>query len=363
MLQSESLAIPVMRPQLPTADRLLPYLERIDQARTYSNFGPLYQEFSEKLAAYFGVESEQIALVANGTLALQAAVETIGEIGDTWVLPSFTFVASGQSVLAARRRIHFVDVEDDTWAVAPTQRPFARGHMVVAPFGSKPAVSAWAGISGPKIFDAASCFDACKGIGAELADDSMLMVSLHATKTLPAGEGAVLIGPPEWVKKSAHWANFGFAGSRFASGPGMNAKMSEYHAAVGLASLDSWPEDLLQWQRAMGLALAASAACGLEVQPSFRQGYVTSTWNVRLPQDADLGQVMKEMADRGVATRSWWPAGVNAMPAFGQHTVEALPMTEALVASTLGLPFGRGLGETDFFVIPEVLKASLGRSS
>jgi dTDP-4-amino-4,6-dideoxygalactose transaminase len=138
----------------------------------------------------------------------------------------------------------------------------------------------------------------------------------------------------------------------------MNAKISEYHAAVGLASLDSWSEDRGHWARARDLAIQASKQCGLATQPSFMNDYVTSTWNVRLPENISLASVMDSMASKGVATRSWWPAGVNAMPAFAQQTIEPLDNTEALVSSVLGLPFSRTLSEADFIRVTQSLVES-----
>lgn len=348
MIQGRTSILPVMRPRLPTLEQLRPYLERIDSAGIYSNFGPLHAEFTERLADYFAVGVDQVALVGNGTLALQAAVETVGEIGDTWVLPSWTFVATAQAILSARRRLHFVDVDLDSWAVAPLHRTFAKGHMVVAPFGSKPDLVGWRKVPGPKVFDAASCFDACAGIGDELDDSSMVMLSLHATKSLPAGEGGVLIGPPEWVRQASVWANFGFDGERVASGPGLNAKLSEYHAAVGLASLDAWPVWRDEWLATLSQAQSLSESWGLSVQPSLKQGLATSTWNVVLPLGASRPHVVAGFAEHGVETRIWWPEGVHAMPSFIGQTTDALPVTESLVERVLGLPFGRGLLQETF---------------
>ena len=348
-----------MRPTLPSANELHPYLTRIDDAGIYSNFGPLHAQLADRFAEYFNVDSHQVALIANGTLALQAAVETVGEIGDTWILPAWTFVASGQAVLAARRRIHFADVESDTWELSPRDHHFARGHLVVAPFGSKPNLPAWSEIMGPKIFDAAAGFDACRGIGQDIRDESMIMVSLHATKTLPAAEGAVLIGPADWVRRASRWANFGFAGSRFASGPGMNAKLSEYHAAIGLASLDSWNADRVAWERSRKLAVEVAQSLDLEIQPSFAQGLVTSTWNVQIPTSVDLAAVTQGLADEGIETRSWWPACVNDMSAFRMQTAEPLPNAKQLVDRVLGLPFGRWMEVDDFQRIAVALEQLL----
>lgn len=332
--------IPVLRPRLPDASALLPFLRRIDDAGVYSNFGPLYQEFAERLSDYFGVDIDQVALFANGTLALQAAIESVGDAGDVWACPSWTFVATGQAITSARRRIHFADVDSDTWALTPEPRPFARGQVVVAPFGDRPRLADWSSITNFKVFDAASCFDACAAIGPELDDQSILMVSLHATKPLAAGEGAVLIGPADWVARAARWGNFGFGGSRIASGPGLNAKISEYHCAVGLASLDQWPTRQVPLLELTQLTSAITHALGLIAQPAMRVNHVTTTWNIQFPKHLDVEQIASALAANGIETRRWWPCGVDQMPAFGRATADPLPNSRLLAAQVLGLPFG-----------------------
>lgn len=351
--------IPVMRPRLPTAEELLPYLRRIDESRIYSNFGPLYQEFSTRLAEYFGVEADQVAILANGTLALQAAVETVGDAGDVWVSPSWTFVATGQAIMSARRRIHFADVEESTWALPAQHRPFARGQIIVSPFGDRPHLEEWSSIDTYKIFDAASCFDACKGIGPELDDQSLLMVSLHATKPLAAGEGAVLIGPADWVNRAARWGNFGFSGSRVAAGPGMNAKISEYHCAIGLASLDRWPSNRILLAELNQTAADVTIGLGLIAQPAIRSGYVTTTWNVQFPSYVDVERVASELESAGIENRRWWPCGVDEMPAFSSATTDPLPKSRLLAEKVLGLPFGRHLLTSAFGQISAALSGAM----
>lgn len=355
--------VAVMKPRLPAYEVLEHYLRRIDMVGTYSNFGPLYEEFRERLAVYFGVPADRVTLLANGTLALQSAIETVGSVGDTWVVPSWTFVATGQAVIAARRRIHFADVRRDTWAMPAEPRPFAKGQVIVAPFGARPAVEEWSGIDGHKIIDAASCFDACRGIGPTLDDHTMLMVSLHATKPLAAGEGAVLIGPPDWVERARVWGNFGFDGSRVANGPGLNAKMSEYHAAVGLCSLDHWATTRAQWQPVLGTARGIGERLGLEMQPSLHEGVMTTTWNVVVPDGVDLCLAEGVFEQRNVSTRRWWPTGVHEMPAFRNQSRDPLPVTESLRASVLGLPIGLHLSADDIRRVEQALETIVRRMS
>ena len=351
----DPLTIPVMRPRLPSVSALTPYLRRIDEAGIYSNFGPLYDEFSERLASYFHVDRDQIALLANGTLALQAAVETIGEPGDVWVLPSWTFVATGQAIISARRRVHFADVDLATWAMPVSCQSFARGQVVVAPFGDRPMIAEWAKVKTHTVFDAASCFDACRGIGGELDEKSMLMVSLHATKPLAAGEGAVLIGPRDWVMRARSWGNFGLNGSRVASGPGMNAKISEYHCAVGLASMDSWSEKHEQLKGLTKRIKELSRAVGVISQPSVNADYVTSTWSIMLQDPAALRKAIAVLSANGVETRRWWPCGLADMSAFASGTRDSLAMSEFLSDRVLGLPFGTHLKREDIEKIGDLL--------
>jgi len=347
--------MPVMRPRLPDIVALSPYLRRIDEAGRYSNFGPLYSAFAERLAEYFSVGRDQIALLANGTLALQAAIETVGEVGDVWVSPSWTFVATAQAITSARRRVHFADVDPATWALPVSDRLFARGQVVVAPFGDRPRIVAWSNVRNHKLFDAASCFDACRGIGGELDDKSMLMVSLHATKPLAAGEGAVLIGPRDWVKRARCWGNFGFSGSRVASGPGLNAKISEYHCAVGLASLDGWFDKRRQLQDLTKRIEVISRSVGVGFQPSVSAGFVTSTWNVLLPSAAAVDQAIAALSDHGIETRRWWPCGVADMPAFTTATRVSLDVSNDLAERALGLPFGMHLTPNDLKLLQRLL--------
>lgn len=340
--------IPVMRPSLPTFHEMAPYLNRIDQNRVYSNFGPLYCELQERLAQYLGAASSSVALFANGTLALQAAIESVGSAGDEWALPSWTFVASAQAVVCARRRPVFVDVEPRTWAVSPdTARAFPN-RLLVAPFGSRPEVNVPLNAHGSTVIDAASCFDACAGIGGSIPARTVLMVSLHATKTLPAGEGALLVGDEGWVADAVQWSNFGFRGSRNATTAGSNAKISEYHCAVGLASLDGWEARRSQWERVRVRAVQFANREGLEIQPSLASGFVTTTLNVLCPPGLSARMASERFSGHGIETRRWWSEGVAAMPAFVSADAPQLPVTEALANRTLGLPFFHDLSDSEF---------------
>src|SRR5262249_18475437 len=111
-------SLPVMRPQLPPASRLLPYLSRIDQSRIYSNFGPLTADFERRLSAHFAAPERTVTTLANATLGLALALEAQGaRPGTLCLMPAWTFVASAQAAVAAGMVPFFVDVDPATWAL------------------------------------------------------------------------------------------------------------------------------------------------------------------------------------------------------------------------------------------------------
>ena len=114
--------VPVMRPRLPSAESLLPYLRAIDEARIYSNYGPQATQLDERLAAHYGLSECAVTTVANATLGLGIALNTQGaRPGTLCVMPAWTFVASAQAATLAGLIPYFVDVDPSTWALDPVR--------------------------------------------------------------------------------------------------------------------------------------------------------------------------------------------------------------------------------------------------
>ncbi|MET0183006.1 MAG: DegT/DnrJ/EryC1/StrS family aminotransferase, partial [Caulobacterales bacterium] len=98
--QPDARRIPVCRPWAPPAHAIAPYLERIDAARWYSNFGPLVLELEDRLAARFQ-SGTRIVTVTNGTLALALTLRARAPRGGLCLIPSWTFVATAHAALLA----------------------------------------------------------------------------------------------------------------------------------------------------------------------------------------------------------------------------------------------------------------------
>lgn len=355
--------IPVARPMLPRAEAYLGYLREIDGNRWYSNHGPLLRRFESRIAGHFNLPPQGVTSVANGTVALTAALQALGaRPKQRCLMPSWTFIASAAAALAAGLVPHFVDVDPGTWALDPerlARRKDLAGVgavMAVSPFGAPLDRAGWESFTArtgiPVLIDAAAGFDSVASISAANPGPTPIMISLHATKVLGIGEGAVLLSSDRhFIQVAEQYANFGFYAAAEAMVPGINGKVSEYAAAIGLAALEEWPArraQLMALSETYRAALAELPKIGLA--PEFGRGWVSSTCCVVLPGDGLT--VGERLAALGVETRRWWRRGCHHQPAYGAFPRDPLPVTEDLARRCLGLPFYPDLsaGTVDWIV-------------
>jgi len=336
--------INVLRPRLPSASELLPYLESIDQARWYSNDGPLVRCLEKELRRHFALsESGAVVATANCTLGLTAVLLARGvPAGSLCLMPSWTFAATPHAARAAGLTPFFHDVDPDTWALDPDMvratlaRTSARmgAILVVSPFGAPVDPKPWEELEDdtgvPVVLDAAAGFDTVQ------PSSIPSVVSLHATKVLGAGEGGFIITADSRLRERlAACCNFGFTFSREAVLPALNAKMSEYHAAVALASLAAWPENRLSHVGVAASYRRALVSTGISLQSG--EDWASSTTNVVLPRAA-RGRIAERLLESGIETRAWWGDGCHVQAAFEDCPRLPLPVTEDLGRRVLGLP-------------------------
>lgn len=358
--------IPVARPRLPITDELSPYLTRIDEARWYSNFGPLLNEFETRLAARFA-RPTAVSTVTNGTVALTLALQALGcEPGSLCALPAWTFVATGHAVRQAGLEPWFLDVDPETWMLDPavtaealSTAPAPIAAIVpVAAFGRLPDLHAWARFTRetgvPVVVDGAAAFDALTEAPVPVT------VSLHATKSVSTGEGGFVASEDgALIDRVRELSAFGFRGDRISHTPANNAKLSEYAAAVGLASLDAWPHTRQRLAfAAQYLKVALALTPQIVFQPGWGSTWLSSVCVVGVPGGTSES-LAAALADLGVDTRAWWGEGCHRQPAFEGCMRTSLPVTEQLAASTLGLPFFIDLDEPTSWRIVDALITAL----
>lgn len=355
--------IPVARPLLPDAGALSFYLKRIDASRIYSNFGPLARELEARLAAHFGLGAGCAVAAGNATVALAAALAVVKtRPAGLCLVPSWTFCASAHAILAAGLRPHFLDVEEESWRLSPAAAERAAGErenvaamMPVAPFGAPVEPAPWDELAArtgiPVVIDAAAAF-ATQQIGA-----SPVVISLHATKILGAGEGGVVLArDPALIAEVTRRLNFGFYGARSAAVAAFNGKMSEYAAAVGLAALDGWELTRSRWCELQARYEKALEAKGVGRRSPVRRG-IASTLVYRFR--AGAGDLAARLAAKGIGSLRWYSQGCHAEPAFLDFSRDPLPVTEALGGHCLGLPFYVDMDESSIDRVAEALAEAL----
>lgn len=338
--------IKIMEPSGPKLREIHKYLKTIDKNGIYTNFGPLHDQLIFEFSKYFKINQNKIVLLSNATLALIGAIATTPNMYKVWQVPSWTFTATPSAIVAAGRSPRFVDV-DKQWRAKFSSKN--HNWVDVLPFGDEMRISYDKKPNDFLIIDGAASFDALKNINFGNLSSTAIILSLHATKLMSAGEGGVFITNDElWAKRLRSWSSFGFdSKNRVSSSLGINAKFSEYNAAVGLASFYKWEINRNKIRHLTERVNEISNKYSFDVAPAMRKGLATPYWIVHLKTKAEKVRLVKQFQLLGIETRDWWAAGCKQMPAFNRFTTESLVNTKKLSETTIGLPFHLKLTNAD----------------
>jgi len=240
----------VTQPSLPELQEFIPYLQKIWDNKILTNNGPFHQQLEKELAQFLGVPF--ISLFANGTLALVTALQVLRITGEVITTP-YSFVATTHSLWWNNIKPVFVDIEPEFGNLDPEKieaaiTPKTTAILPVHVYGNPckvDKIKEIADIYGLKvIYDAAHCFGVKhKGVGICNYGD-LAILSFHATKVFNTMEGGAIICHDEATKKRIDYLkNFGFAGETTIMAPGINSKMNEIQAALGLVQLNHYDEN------------------------------------------------------------------------------------------------------------------------
>lgn len=236
----------VTRPFMPKLEDFCAGLSEIWENQWLTNNGPVVQRYLKKLQQY--MESENVCLFTNGTLALQIALQGMGISGEVITTP-FTFAATVHALHWNKIRPVFADIEPDFYTLDPERieaaiTPRTTAILGVHIYGHPCRLDALAEIArrhGIKlIYDAAHAFGVRVGGKpiAHFGDASMF--SFHATKIYHSIEGGMLCFRESGYKRTFDYLkNFGFENEVEVVMPGTNAKMNEFQALMGEMVLQS----------------------------------------------------------------------------------------------------------------------------
>jgi dTDP-4-amino-4,6-dideoxygalactose transaminase len=323
------------------------------------------------------LEVEHCVAVANGTLGLQLLAKAAGLTGQV-LMPSFTFIGTAHALAWIGLEPVFCDIDPSTHTLDPASveaaiTPATSAILGVHLWGRPCDVEALSAIAVahhiPLFFDAAhalGCSHEGRPVGG-LGDAEVL--SFHATKVANAGEGGVIAtDDAELAARMRLMRNFGFAGYDEVLGLGVNAKMSELAAALGLTSLDDFAGFVEVNRRNHARYEAELAGVpGLRVlpyDPAERNNFqyvvleMEPDLATRLPRD-DLVAVLH--AENVLARRYFFPGCHHAE--HYRSAAWSLPVTDDVAARVVVLPTGTAVSEEDVALVAAVVRVAASHSA
>jgi dTDP-4-amino-4,6-dideoxygalactose transaminase len=354
-MRDPGIRVPFQSPVLPAAGEIERYLQVSRGARWFSNFGPCYTMLAERLEAYVGGGVHCVP-VASGTDGIVATLQALALLDRSHVVvPSFTFIATLTAVRRCGLKPVFCDVDGRSWHMDPpalraTLEALGDSVAAVIPvsaFGAAPPIelrddlsSCCADAGVPMIVDSAAGFGARDEAGAPLGGQGLAEVfSFHATKPFGIGEGgAVMTSDPDVAERVRRLVNFDFDAKRVPqSDRGLNGKLSELHAATGLAVLDVFDAQLEA--RRTRAARVREHLSSLTL--TFQAGCEGSSWQfvpALAPQRETRDSVLAHCAIAGVEARQYYEP-LHSFEVFaGVPAPAGLEHTESIAARALSLP-------------------------
>ncbi len=350
------LRYPLVDPDPPRLSEHLDVLRRVEQSGIYSNNGPELRAFeAEATAQLFGGQGACLG-VGNATLGLMLAIRQAigrdGAAGRLALMPAFTFAATAQAAEWCGLTPLLADIDPDDWSMdAAAEERLLNRHgdriAVIVPyatFGNAIDLDRYAWLMRRHhvgvVVDAASSLgtiDACGqgfGAGAPFA----IVHSLHATKTFAVAEGGLIhCGDPSLVDELRQMANFGFAGSRSAVMPGLNAKMPELVAAMArlkLAEIGKVVE-----HRAAIEATYREDLRSLTLQAIEGERRATQFMPALLPSHVDRDHVIAALAADGIGCGTYFSPHLGQQSWIRDHALAGpTPVADHIAARIVSLP-------------------------
>lgn len=358
---SEAAPIYVTQPHLPRLEDFLPYLQEIWDSRILTNAGPFHERLERALREHLGVG--HIALFTNATIALVTALQALRITGEVITTP-YSFVATAHSLLWNGIKPVFVDIDPQTLNLDPKAieaaiTPHTTAIMPVHCYGHPCDIGAIQRIADTYnlhlIYDAAHAFGVRDRDGSVLRHGDLSVLSFHATKVFTTFEGGAIVCPDAKTKQRIdHLKNFGFVDEITVVAPGINGKMSEFQAALGLMQLRDI-DSLLDRRRAIdqryreGLAGVGGIAC---VDPSGESVANHAYFPILVGPDYPLTRdaLYQKLKQHGIHGRRYFYPLISEFPMYrGLPSASAanLPVATRVARQVICLPIYPHLAHED----------------
>ena len=347
----------VTKPYFPDIEKYKSYIDKIYENQWLTNNGPLVNKLKSRLEDYLGVEN--LLLVANGTLALQIALAAM-EVNGSAITTPYTFVATSGAMKWNGIRPIYADIDAGSYNLDPKGfeeliKPDTTAVVPVHVFGNPcdvDGIERFAVKNKLKvIYDAAHAFSVKLRGNSILNHGDASILSFHATKIFHCVEGgAIVFKRSEDYERAKKMINFGIdTETSLMPEIGINAKMSEVHAAMGLCVLDEI-DDLIE--KRIALASYYDSKIGLHNQAqvwdkeSLRNGSYYPFTFLSEPLCVD---VLGRLTEKNIFARRYFQHSLDSVEVYGD--TDCCPISRNLSRRVLCLPLYADLPESVIDVI------------
>jgi dTDP-4-amino-4,6-dideoxygalactose transaminase len=366
------LPIFVTQPDLPPLEQFLPYLEQIWENKVLTNGGPFHKRFEAELAEYLGVP--HISLFTNATIALVTALQSLRITGEVITTP-YSFVATAHSLLWNGIKPVFVDIDPHTLNLDPAKieaaiTPETTAILPVHCYGRPCEVEAIQRIADDYnlkvIYDAAHAFGIQRAGTSVLTHGDLSVLSFHATKVFNTFEGGAIISPDAKTKQRIdHLKNFGFVNETTVVATGINGKMSEFNAALGLLQLQHVGRaierrgQIAARYRELLAGLPGVRLMDPPADASANHSYFPMLIGGGFPIGRD--ELYQKLKDEGIHARRYFHPLISDFPMYrGLPSADPakLPVARAASAQVLCLPIYPALTDEDVQRVAGIVRAA-----
>ncbi|MFZ2029822.1 MAG: aminotransferase class I/II-fold pyridoxal phosphate-dependent enzyme [Vitreimonas sp.] len=356
-----------VRPELPPIEAWRGYAEEAYCANWFSNFGALSRRLEHVLAERWGFEATGCVVASSATAGLAGPLIARGIEGPV-LIPAFTFPATLSAVKMAGAQPVLMDVSPDTWRVSPEtlEAAFmttgARAAILLCPFGLRTDFAAHMAVA--QAHNATLVIDDAAGIGVaranvETSPDVFEVYSMHATKPFGIGEGGAIFANKSNEPALRSALNFGLLNGRASLPWGINGKMSELQAAVGLAVANTFGDRLT---RRRAFASRYMDVCARYDGLAYTDAPNDSCWQMfplLTPSAHAASAAIASAAARGMEVRRYYSPSLSTLPGF--HNAPC-PVSEDLAARMICFPVYSWLSAGEAEEMLDIVDTALGAS-
>lgn len=356
--------IPVTKTYLPAIERYHEKVNEIWHSGILTNRGSLVVELEASLKK--DLNQDHLLCTSNGTIPLQIALKLYGKKGEIITTP-FSYVATTAAIQWEGCKPVFVDIERDYWTIDPQKiikaiTPKTTCILATHVFGNPCDIESIEKIAKDYnlrvIYDAAHCFGVNYNGKSIFSFGDISTCSFHATKIFHTAEGgAIFCNNPEDNDEVFGLHNFGHKGKLEYSGLGINAKMSELSAAMGLAVL---PDMKLIFNKRKNLVdkykthLSNLNCISFKTRPKTEIN--NSYFPLEFPNQAVREKVEKALNAENIIPRRYFFPSLNKLPYIKS---EKMPISESLADRVLCLPLYHSLSDSEQMLVINIIKKTL----